>query len=629
MPWAVAGLYAAASATWIVFSDRLLLGLSDSIAHYQQLQTWKGTAFVAGSALLILAMLSLAVRRIAAAYDTLQDGEERLRLALRCAGGGAWEIVAGPTGPRFTYFSPELLARIGLPSDRPPTWAEWQARVHPDDFRHSRDLLQQMVAGPPGVEVTTTLRVVAADGATFWFEAHASRAPCPEGAQARIVGVGLDVTRRVRAEHRVDELLRYDSATGLAKPAQFTADLSLVLAAAPEGSLVGVFRVRPRDLDPAASDNAEALVALADRLKRLRVGHHLIARLSNDVFAVATPPVADLRAVHDHLGQMLDHLGAHDRDAGFAVGAAVFPGDGRTPEALIGATARALAALGPGTDTRVLWFTDGLDEQYRRHATLMRDLRRAVGNGEILCHYQPLVDLTTGGVAGFEALARWRTKDGTILAPAAFIALAERTGDIRAIGETVLHQACEAAMGWRAKAGAAPFVAVNVSPVQLADPRFPLQVARILTATGLDPARLELEITESVLAVDLDAAARRLADLRALGVSIAIDDFGTGYSSLSLLGRLPFTRLKIDRSFVVDPGDGAVMLETIAGLARRLHLATTAEGIETPEQVLRVAGNGVDIGQGYHFSRPVPREEADALVDAVWSLTPESRAVVA
>jgi PAS domain S-box-containing protein len=634
LPFVVSGLYAAFGAVWIVYSDRLLLGVTGSLDRYQLLQTYKGTVFVIASALLVYVLLVYAAQRVRAVCVTLAENEDRLRLAIRCARGSVWEMAIDGSGRDFSYVTPDLLARLGLSPDRPPRRDEWDARLHPDDRARARAAFHDVLAAGGG-EFETLTRFNAADGATLWLETRASLMPARDGEPARLIGVSLDVTRRVEAEEELNRALRYDAATGLAKPQKFADDLEAVLADAAPGSVVGVFHLRPRGLDSVATvtgDNAAALEALAERLKPLRTGGCLVARVATDVFAVATPPLTGLRAVHDRLDAVLARLGDDDApgDIGtaFAVGAAVFPDDGQSAPALSRASAHALDALGPGLDTRVLWFTEGLDDQYRRHADMVRALRRAVDNGEIVCHFQPLISLESGRAVGFEALVRWR-RDGALVPPGRFVALAEQTGDIRAIGEEVLRQACAAAAGWRAPDGAEPFVAVNVSPVQLADPRFPAQVARALNASGLDPQRLELEVTESVLAVDLDAAARRLASLRALGVAVAVDDFGTGYSSLALLSRLPFTRLKIDRCFVAEENGNTAILETIVALARRLGLATTAEGIETETQMLRVAGIGIDVGQGFHFAEPVPREAAAEMVAASWRVTPGARSVVA
>ncbi len=264
------------------------------------------------------------------------------------------------------------------------------------------------------------------------------------------------------------------------------------------------------------------------------------------------------------------------------------------------------------TEIGVRWFNEELSAEFTTRTDRIRGLQTAVFRNEIACHYQPLVDLKTGETAGFEALARWQRPGEALLLPDAFIALAEEHGKIAEIGEEVLKQACAAAASWPSPH---PFVAVNVSPLQLEDPAFPAIVAGVLKQTGLAPERLELEITENALPRDPAMALQRLIPLRDLGVLIAIDDFGTGYSSLALLSKIPFTRLKIDRSFVSgNAPQNAIIVDTIVNLAKNLDLSITAEGVETAEQAATLVAKGVGLAQGFYFSRPVAASEVAALV---------------
>jgi EAL domain-containing protein (putative c-di-GMP-specific phosphodiesterase class I) len=247
-----------------------------------------------------------------------------------------------------------------------------------------------------------------------------------------------------------------------------------------------------------------------------------------------------------------------------------------------------------------------MDAHMQARCRLQVDLRKALSNGEFELYYQPVVNLERNEVSGLEALLRWHHPERGIVSPADFIPLAEETGLIVPIGEWVLRQACAEAATWPHDIR----VAVNLSAVQFKNRHLVDTVFSALAASGLAPARLELEITETVLLQNNEVTLATLHQLRALGVRIALDDFGTGYSSLSYLRSFPFDKIKIDRCFVADLSDAAddslAILRAVAGLGSSLGIATTAEGVETKEQVDRVREEGCTEMQGYFFSPPKP-----------------------
>jgi EAL domain-containing protein (putative c-di-GMP-specific phosphodiesterase class I) len=248
---------------------------------------------------------------------------------------------------------------------------------------------------------------------------------------------------------------------------------------------------------------------------------------------------------------------------------------------------------------------------------LESDLRRALARQEFLLHYQPQVDLRTGRIFGAEALLRWLRPGRGMVRPADFLPLAEENGLIVPINEWVLREACGAAREWQC-AGLPPLrIAVNLSPVQFRNRDVAELVSRALTESGLPADRLELELTESIVVQNAEAAAKTLMQLKELGVCCSIDDFGTGYSSLSYLKNFPVDRLKIDQCFVrnlrTDPNDGAIV-RAIINLGHSMKLKVIAEGVETAEQVAHLRDEGCDEVQGYYFGRPMPAEDFVALV---------------
>ncbi|MEK6593632.1 MAG: GGDEF domain-containing phosphodiesterase, partial [Pseudomonadota bacterium] len=244
-------------------------------------------------------------------------------------------------------------------------------------------------------------------------------------------------------------------------------------------------------------------------------------------------------------------------------------------------------------------------------------LRRAVERNELVLHYQPVVDMRSGRIAGMEALVRWQHPEKGLIPPDTFIQIAEETGLIVSIGEWVLRTACEAQHAWEKSIGQPVRIAVNLSPRQFVIGDLLKSVTRIIHQTGCNASCLELEITESLVMHNRERAVALITQFKELGVSVAIDDFGTGYSSLAYLKRFPIDSLKIDRSFIVDiPGDAdnAAITQAIIAMAHNLKLRVIAEGVETLEQFTFLRDHGCDEIQGFYFSRPLPEAQATALL---------------
>jgi len=254
-----------------------------------------------------------------------------------------------------------------------------------------------------------------------------------------------------------------------------------------------------------------------------------------------------------------------------------------------------------------------MDAETLRKRSLERDLRKALAGQQFELHYQPLVDVASQQISGFEALLRWHHPEMGSVLPAAFIGLAEETGLIIPIGEWTIRQACTAAAKWPNHLT----VAINLSAVQLRSPGLLPVIFDALSASGLAAERLEIEITESVLLEDGETTLDLLYQLRSMGIRIAMDDFGTGYSSLSYLQSFPFDKIKIDRSFIKDVAESTSALNivrAISALAKGLGMAATAEGVETQEQLDAIKSEGCTEMQGYLFSRPLPESEIDRLL---------------
>jgi diguanylate cyclase (GGDEF)-like protein len=306
-------------------------------------------------------------------------------------------------------------------------------------------------------------------------------------------------------------------------------------------------------------------------------------------------------------------LDGHQVVVGASIGIAVAPNDGADAELLVRNADMALyRAKSDGRGT-CRFFEPGMDAQLQERRRLELDLRRALANQEFVLFYQPLVDARSEEITGFEALVRWKHPERGIVAPSEFVPLAEEIGLIVPLGEWIIRQACSDAATWPKDIR----VAVNLSPAQFKSPTLAYAVVAALESSRLLASRLELEITESVLLANSEATMAVLHQLRSLGVRIAMDDFGTGYSSLSYLRSFPFDKIKIDRSFVRELGeadDCVAIVGAVAGLGASLGMTTTAEGVETAEQLRKVREQGCVEVQGYYFSRPRPQADITELL---------------
>lgn len=425
-----------------------------------------------------------------------------------------------------------------------------------------------------------------------------------------------DATERRQADAQIAYLARHDALTDLPNRLLFREQLKQALAYVRRSRILALLFL---DLDQFKGVNDTLghplgdalLLAVAQRLRERVRDSDIVARLGGDEFAIVQIGLEQATEASDFAERLISLLETpfiiegHQIIIGASIGVAIAPQDGTDPDTLLKNADIALyRAKQDGRGVCRMYQTD-MDAAMQVRRELELDLRLAQRAGQLELHFQPLVDLRARAVGGFEALLRWRHPERGLVSPAAFIPLAEEIGVIVPMGEWVLRLACAIAMTWPG----ALKVAVNLSPMQFKSRNLVTAVAGALRDSGLAPARLELEITETAMLQDTDTTLATLHALRALGVSIALDDFGTGYSSLSYLRRFPFDRIKIDQSFVRElggPRDCSAIVRAVVQLSRELGMATTAEGVETLEQLHMLAAVGCTDVQGYLFSRPVP-----------------------
>lgn len=560
-----------------------------------------------------------ALQREVTAQQARSDGEQRLAALVR----NATDVVAVcEADATISFATPPSLVLLGIADDQ-LVGTRLTELVHPGDL----DVFLQRLASPGlGVDEHILLRMIHADGRILSMEGTLSNL-LGDPAVGGLVLTLRDITARRELEERLTFQAFHDGLTGMANRQLFTDRLqhALIRRSGPASPLVVLFC----DLDDFKSVNDGAghgvgdrvLAEVGARLKGVVRAGDTAARLGGDEFAILMDS-ATIESAHEVAQRVQAALappivvGDRSMTVRASIGLAqAVPGEMDAEEALRNADVAMYLAKDRGQSGIVVYESRVHTEALERLA-LRADLQRALTRSELMLHYQPIIDLRTVAVKGFEALVRWQHPTRGLMSPALFIPMAEETGLILPLGAWVLRAACEAAADMQ-RPGCTPTMSVNVSAQQLSQPGFVDSVLAALTDTGLPSDRLTLEITETVILRDLDTVAPRLAALREVGVKVAIDDFGTGYSSLAYLSSLPVDVLKVDKSFidkVTTDKQAASLAEAIIALSHKMHFTTVAEGVEQPEQAAWLRKARCTYGQGYLWSRPVDLAAARAML---------------
>jgi len=521
----------------------------------------------------------------------------------------------GPDG-RWLYVSPQIDAILGFSAHE---WMAdpglWLQQLHPEDrevvIAEEARLLR---AGETEEGIfSQTYRLRHRSGATVWFRDDAIALWDQEG-RAAWHGVMVDVTREKDLEERLAHQALHDPLTGLPNRKLFHDRVAHSLAQRDSGQLAVLFI----DLDNFKTVNDsfghacgdEVIVAVGGRLRTCARAGDTPARLGGDEFALLVEGMnaAQVTALADRvlaaLGGTPVQFGGRTATIGASIGIAIaVPGE--STETLLRNADLAMYEAKQAGRCRHVLYQPAMHARVVNRFRLEAALQDALSRGAITLAYQPIVDLRTGAVVGFEALARWSDPILGDVGPAEFIPVVEEMGLIHDLGRWAIDQACRELTAWRAARGAKAYVSVNVSPLQLDNDQFAASVVAIVAAHDLEPSALVLEVTEGVLLVERSRAC--LAELRSHGIRVSIDDFGTGYSSLSYLRHLPVDMVKIDQSFLAPQAEGTVepdFLRVIVRLAETLHLATIGEGIEIRSQLSDLQDAHCGHGQGYLLGRP-------------------------
>jgi diguanylate cyclase (GGDEF)-like protein/PAS domain S-box-containing protein len=570
------------------------------------------------------------------ASEALRESQERYALAARATSDGLWDWNLHSNE---IYYSPRWCLMLGYTEEEiGNSPAEWFSRIHPEDLEETQQAIEQHLRGEaPHFE--HEYRIRHRNGHYRWVLSRGLALCNPGGQPYRIAGSQSDITTRKRTEEQLLYDALHDPLTHLPNRLLFQQRLQDALVTL-RGESTPAFAVLFLDLDRFKTINDglghlfgdKLLAAIAKRLEGCLRREDIIARLGGDEFAVLLQHIessSDAIHVARRMLKAMERpflIDEHEVFTTGSIGIALSSGNYiRTEEILRDADIAMYRAKAAGTGQYRL-FDTAMHVRALALWQLETDLHRAVEREEFRIHYQPIVSLTTGRLAGFEALIRWEHPMRGILYPADFLALAEETGLLSVIDRWTLRQGARQLKQWQGKYPQEPllFLNVNLSGSLLNQPDLPDYISGILQETGIDPATLRLEITEGAMLNDLNGTIQTLTALQRLNVHLCIDDFGTGYSSLSALHHYPINTLKIDSSFVANLTTESGHLDivhTIVKLAHDLDLDVIAEGIETPDQFIQLQLLKCEYGQGIFFSHAVDPARAFSLLAQNYSWT--------
>lgn len=593
-----------------------------------------GVAFLMG--LVRLRMLMVDITELRRAQAALGESESRYRALVERVPAVTYVADPGAEGT-WRYVSPQIEQLLGF---SPQEWLEdptlWARQIHPDDrervVRKEVNLTGAAESRDPSAfpALATEYRMLTRDGREVWVRDEAFFVPDEEGVPATLRGILVDITERKTLELELSRQSFQDSLTGLPNRALFHDRLEQALARARRDDTklavlvldLNGFKSVNDTLGRQAGD--QILVELADRVRASVRGSDTAARLGGDEFAVLLDG-ADASEAGAIAARLLSSLTAPflvgDRELFLdgSVGIAEARGPMTMDEVLRDADAAMYSAKRKGKGSYEV-YRESLHADVVQQLELSSELRRALQRDELTIHFQPVVLLPMGEIVGLEALVRWNHPTRGLVPPVEFIPVAEESGLIAPIDRWVLRESCRRGVEWNRRSHRPDPLRmhVNISPRHLHEVNLVERVHRILEETGFPPGLLTLEITETTLVHDAEAAVRVLDELKGLGVMLAIDDFGIGFSSLSYLRRLPVDVVKIDRSFVSGLADDPAEWGLARGIVKLVHglgLETVAEGIERADQVAHLRALGCGRGQGFYFARPVEESRVPELLE--------------
>jgi len=619
--------YGAVSILWLVVSDLLL---PDLIADPSQLgfaKQMSGYVWILISAVLIFISRTRLLRFMGVDLSLRQQREdhERLRLAAAVFDSTLEGVVVTDAQGQIVHVNRAFMEITGYQLDE-------VLGLNPNKFksgRHGPEFYRQMYrsilsAGQWSGEIWNRRK----SGEIYPQWQSIRSVKDNGGAIKHFVAVFSDITAIKRSEHELQQLAHYDPLTGLPNRLLFTDRTAQALSYARSSkhgcALLLIDLDHFKNINDSLGHNVgdEVLKAVAQRIQSLFDTEITVARLGGDEFGLLVENCQQVVQAAGYAQRILDGfktpfvLENQQLFISASVGISLFPSDASSAQQLLrNADSALFKAKSDGREAYAL-YTEELTAHAQQRVELASELRRAIEQHELRVFYQPIHSLQDSRIMGVEALVRWQHPVRGLVPPGEFIPIAEQIGLIADIDAWVLRTSCQQMCDWLTAGVDISFVAVNVSSRLFSSGQLDVQVAHVLRETGLDPARLELEVTESAVMQDPEQAIEQLHRLRELGLSLAIDDFGTGYSSLLRLKRMPVQKLKIDQGFVAglpSDEDDIAIVRAIIVLAKSMGMRVLAEGIEHADQAWFLRDSGCQLGQGYWFARPMPAEQIDWL----------------
>jgi diguanylate cyclase (GGDEF)-like protein/PAS domain S-box-containing protein len=552
------------------------------------------------------------------ARQQMERAQAQMRMATRIAGLGFWEwdvrsgdvVLSDEWKAQLGYTDQELKIRV----------ADWQNRMHPDDrervLAYLRDFLDT-----PTPDYALEFRTRNKDGSYRWNSVRGIPVFDRGGELEKIVGTHLDITEQKAAQEDTRLRAQHDPLTGLPNRGLFYEFSEHLVASARRASTALAVLFFDLDHFKAINDTYGhkigdgVLKEVASRLSQLMRAEDVIGRVGGDEFVAILPKIASSEHAAVVAAKALESLRQPYRIDGVelrmspSIGVSLYPKDGDNIDMLIQRADAAMYQVKHGERNNYRFFSYEWNESSRQVTVLEDRMRIGLDRGEFDLHYQPVIDTRNGDVVGVEALVRWHQDGGVQIGPGAFLPVAETSGLIVPLGEWILQQACRQHLEW-IREGLPPIsIAINVSGAQLRRGEFQHSIGHAISATGIDPTQIEIEVTEGAVMKNYNQAADVLHGLKLLGLRIALDDFGTGYSNLSQLSRLPLDKLKVDRSLVrylTRDRSSLAITEAIIAMGRSLGIDVVAEGIETEQDLNALREHDCYHAQGFHLGRPMP-----------------------
>ncbi len=657
----IAFVYGILGLLWILLSDDLLGRIALSAEVYRRIALYKGWGYVLFTTLLIyllvLERLTIIKRMLRKIYENFEDlssaneelmvleeelrhqfdeltvhrnalsiSEQRYKLAVEGADCGIWDW---DIENKVYYFSPKWKDYLGYQEEEiNNTFMGWIALLHPEEKKEVIRKIREYINRKEG-SYEDVYRMRCKCGSYKWVLSKGKAIWNEAGRVARIAGSHTDISEQKWTEEKLNSLVYFDALTGLPNRLMFEDRLTKLIEdpSRAKHQFVLVYM----DIDNFKNVNDTLghfagdmlLKHIADILKEQVAGPHMAARLSGDEFAVVFDHIEDRQDAAHRVKALLKHLRRpwHIQDQqffiSFSIGIVLCPEHGSSVDQLLRCADMAMYTVKKNMKDNYCFYKQEMREKNLKHIKMINELRCAIERQEFELYYQPIIDLTSGEVTSAEALIRWIHPERGMVSPMEFIPMAEETGLIYPLGAWVLETALKQKKEWEDRGYPHIKISINVSGKRVTQEEFIDEVRQLLDDLQIKCNEVQIEVTETAVMEDIRASTRILKEIKDMGVKIALDDFGTGYSSLTYLQKLPIDSVKLDRDFIkniLEDPQGSVIVESIIELTQKLNLEIVAEGIETKEQLELLKRNNCHYGQGYLFSKPVPKEGLEDLM---------------